>query len=223
MKWEHTLAVAQALGEKPICRAKELYRPAGSRASAYRVIHKLEELGLAAETQQRGYFTIRSSVLQPYNVWVHLVPSLRALKQARYFGRLYDESDVEFAREMLKGTVTLDYGAYELTKLQEPHTFFVYSAEPRKAVATLVSARFTEAAEGRVAILPCERGRGADLENEIQRLYLDCLAYGGKGTLDAIAIELLHGDRLKIRGEFPVDLVLRVKEELQERNSRASG
>ena len=220
MKWEHTLAVVQALGEKQVCRAKELYRPAGSRASAYRVIHKLEELGLVAETEQRGFFTIRSSVLQPYNVWVHLVPSLLALKQARYFGRVYDESDVKFARRSLKGMVTLDYRAHELTKLQEPRTFFIYAEEPRKAVAALVSARFREAAEGRVAILSGEE-RGAGFENEIQRVYLDCLAFGGRSTLDAIAIELLYNDRLFVKGEFPVDLVLRVREELQSRGSRA--
>ena len=213
MKWEHTLAVVQALGEKQACSAKELYGPAGSRASAYRVIHKLEELGLAAETERRGFFTIRSSVLQPYNVWVHLIPSLRALKQARYFGRLYDESDIDFARKSLKGMVTLDYRAYELTKLQEPHTFFIYAEEPRRAAATLESARFREVPEGRVAILPREHNRSA-FENEIQRVYLDCLAYGGRGTFDAVAIELLHSDRLSVKGEFPVGLVLRVRKEL---------
>jgi hypothetical protein len=216
MKWEHTLAVVQALGEKPVCRAKELYGPAGSRASAYRVIHKLEELGLAAATPQRGFFTIRSSVQQPYNVWLRLIPSLRGLKQARYFGRVYDESDVEFAKKSLKGVVTLDYRAYELTKLREPRTFFIYLTEPRKAVATLVSARFRETAEGRVAILPREERNGG-FENEIQRVYLDCLAFGGKCTLDAIAIELLYGDKLSVRGEFPVDLVLKVRAQLQSR------
>jgi hypothetical protein len=61
-----------------------------------------------------------------------------------------------------------------------------------------------------VAILPKEGGFG----NEIQRVYLDCLAFGGRSALDAVAIELLHGDQLSIRGEFPTDLVLKVREDL---------
>ena len=130
MKWERSLAVAQALSAKPICRASELYGPAGSRASAYRAIHKLEELGLVTETLQRGYFSIKSAVLQPYPVWL-LTPSLRALKQARYFGRFYNESDVHLGRRKLKGVVTLDYRAYELTKLQQPRTFYIYVKDTR--------------------------------------------------------------------------------------------
>jgi hypothetical protein len=61
-----------------------------------------------------------------------------------------------------------------------------------------------------VAILPKEGG----FENEIQRVYLDCLAFGGRSTLDAVAIELLHADQLSVRGEFPTDLVLKVREDL---------
>jgi hypothetical protein len=213
MKWEHSLAVVQALGEKPVYRARELYGPAGSRASAYRVIHKLEDVGLAAETQRRGYFTIRSSVLQPYQVWLRLMPSLRAIKQARHFARTYDEGDVDTARKLLKGVVTLDYRAYELTRLQAPRTFFIYVAEPRRAAKVLSSQEFIENDEGRVAILPMEGG----FKNDIQRVYLDCLAFGGRSTLDAIAIELLYGEKLNVRGEFPVDLVVKVEEQLPSR------
>ena len=32
--------------------------------------------------------------------------------------------------------------------------------------------------------------------------------------MDAIAIELRYGNRLAVRGEFPVDLVTKVEEEL---------
>jgi len=209
---EPSLAVVQALGQKPVYRASELFGPAGSRATAYRFIRRLQELGLAAETQRRGHFTVRSSAFQPYQTLLHLLPSLRALKQARYFGRAYDESDVNYARRTLRGMVTLDYRAYELTRFQMPRTFFVYAEDPDQQAKSLRSAGFSEGSKGRVAILPKDEDGG--FENEIQRVYLDCLAFGGRSTLDAIAIELLHGDRLSVRGEFPTDLVLKVREDL---------
>jgi hypothetical protein len=145
-----------------------------------------------------------------------------SVKRARYFGKARDENDVDLARKSLKGMVTLDYRAYELTKLQAPRTFFIYVAEPHRAVKILASMGFSEGEGGRVAVLPRERECGGCLKNEIQRVYLDCLAYGGRNTLDAIAIELLYGDKLTVRGEFPVDLVLKVREELSGRNPRAS-
>lgn len=211
MKVEPALAVVQSLGQKPVYHASEFFGPAGSKATAYRAIRRLQDLGFAAQTQRRGYFTIRSSAFQPYQTWIHLLPSLRVLKEARYFGKAYDESDVNFARRSLSGLVTLDYRAYELTKLQTPHTFFIYVEEPDKEAQLLRSSGFSEGTKGRVAILAKEK---AGFENEIQRVYLDCLAFGGRSTLDAIAIELLYGDQLAIRGEFPADLVLKVREEL---------
>lgn len=199
------------MGQKPIYHASELFGPAGSRATAYRFIRRLQELGFVSETQRRGYFTVRSSAFQPYQTWLHLLPSLRAVKQARYFGRAYDESDVNYARRSLSGMITLDYRAYELTRFQTPHTFFIYVGDPDHQAKSLRSAGFSEGSKGRVAILPRE---DSGFENEIQRVYLDCLAFGGRSTLDAIAIELLHGDQLSVRGEFPTDLVLKVREDL---------
>lgn len=209
MKIGPSLAIVQALGQKAIYHASELFGPAGSRATAYRIIHGLQELGFA-ESQKRGYFTIKSSVFQPYQTWFNLLPSLRALKQARYFGRAYDESDVNYARRLLRGTVTLDYRAYELTQLQIPHTFFIYVENPNRVAEDLIGNGFSEGKKGRVAILPME----GDFKNEIQRLYLDCLASGGRSVLDAIALDILFGDQLSVRGEFPTELVMKVKEDL---------
>jgi len=211
VKIEPALAVVQSLGQKPVYHASEFFEPAGSKATAYRVIRRLQELGLAAETKKRGYFTVRSSAFQPYQTWPHLLPSLSALRQARYFGRSYDESDVNNAKRVLSGIVTLDYRAYELTKLQTPRIFFIYVDNQDKGAELLRSRGFSEGTRGRVAILPRER---SVFWNEIQRVYLDCLAFGGRSTLDAIAIELLYADRLSVKGEFPADLVLKVKEEL---------
>jgi hypothetical protein len=210
VKVEPSLAVVQSLGQKPVYRTSEFFGPAGSRATAYRFIRRLQELGFVSATQRRGYFTVRSSAFQPYQTWPHLLPSLRALKQARYFGRAYDESDVNYARRSLSGMVTLDYRAYELTQFQTPRTFSIYAEDPDQQAQSLRFAGFSEGTKGRVAILPKEGGFG----NEIQRVYLDCLAFGGRSALDAVAIELLHGDQLSIRGEFPTDLVLKVREDL---------
>jgi hypothetical protein len=146
-------------------------------------------------------------------MWPHLLPSLSALKLARYFGRSYDESDVNNAKKLLIGLVTLDYRAFELTELQLPHTFFVYLSDQGSGAELLRSNAFSEGSNGRVAILPRAR-EDRSFENEIQRVYLDCLAFGGRSTLDAIAIELLYGDQFTVKGEFPAELVLKVREEL---------
>ncbi len=209
-----SLVAAQSLPLKPVYHISELFEPAGSRATAYRLVHELQELGFAEETRRRGYFTIKSSIFQPYRIWAHLMPSLHALKQARYFGRAYDESDVNYARRSLKGVVTLDYRAYELTELQTPHTFFIYVEDSNQVAKALTEQRFSEGKRGRVAILQ----GGGDFRDEIQRVYLDSLASGGRGILDAIAIELLYGDRLSVKGEFPAELVMKVKEELPPRS-----
>jgi hypothetical protein len=206
-----SLTLVQVLGQRPVYHVSELFETAGSRATAYRLLSKLRELGFASETRKRGYFTLRSSVFQPYRLWPNLLPSLRAFKQARYFGRAYDDSDVNLARRLLKGLVTLDYRAYELTHFQTPHTFFVYVEDADRQAELLEQAGFSEGSKGRVAILPKE---GDNFDHEIQRVYLDCLAFGGRSTLDAIAIELLHGDKLSIKGEFPIEPVMKVRDDL---------
>lgn len=209
MEIEPALTIVQTLGKKPVYHISELYEPAGSRPTAYRIMNKLQELGFA-EPVRRGYFTLRTSISQSYGIWPHLVPSLRALKQARYFGRTYNESDITFVRKILSGIETLDYRAYELTQLQTPHTFFIYVENPSQVAEELRIRGFSEGRRGRVAILPKE----GEFKNELQRVYLDCLAFGGRSILDAIAIDLLYGNQLEIKGEFPVELVEKVREEL---------
>lgn len=208
MRIEPALTIVQTLGEKAVYHISELYKPAGSRATAYRIINELQELGFA-EPVRRGYFTLRSSIFQSYRIWPHLVPSLDALRRARYFGRTYNETDVTFVRKMLSGVETLDYRAYELTRLQTPYTFFIYVENPDQVAEELRKRGFSEGRKGRVAILP-----KSEIKNELQRVYLDCLAFGGRSTLDAIAIELLYGNQLEIKGEFPIELVEKVREEL---------
>ena len=210
------LAMAQAIGEKPVYRIDDLLQIAGSRATAYRTLSELRQAGFAEQAKE-GYFTIRSSLFQPYYLWEHLRPSLDGLRQARYYGRSYNENDIRVARQVLAGTLTLDYRAYELTGLQEPYLLFMYVDDLDSASDILREHRFWEGKRGRVAILP----RTRSLRNELQRVYLDCIAYGGRSTLDAIAIEILFGEKLdpKIRGVFRLEDVLKVKEELATRES----
>ncbi len=211
MKINPALTIAQTLDPKPLNHISELYGRARSRATAYRIMNSLERLGFL-ERKGGGYFTVRDSLFQPYHVWEHLVPSLQSLSQVRYFGKTYKRSDATLASELLKGMVTLDYRAYELTRLQTPGRLFIYVDDLDKAAARLTAAGFSEGEKGKVAILPAL----GDFENEIQRVYLDCLAFGGRSSLDAIAIELKHGNRLAKRGAFPAHLVAKVSEDLAE-------
>lgn len=212
------LAAAQAMGEKPVYRIEDLMQVTGSRATAYRALAELRQVGFAEQARD-GYFTIRSSLFQPFGVWRHLAPSLSALKHARRFGRSYNETDVKRASEMLRGTVTLDYRAHELTGLQEPHVYFAYVDDLDLAAGTLREHGFREGARGRVVLLPFV----GSSRNGIQRVYLDCVAFGGRSTLDAIAIEILRGDALDpgVRGVFKSGDVLKVKEGLASHGPRA--
>jgi hypothetical protein len=205
------LTIAQTIEEKPVYHINELSKITKSRATAYRILGKLREAGFA-ERVREGYFTIRSCLFQPFGLWPKLLPSLQALKQARFFGLSYNENDVRLARRLLTGVITLDYRAFELTKFQSPHLFFIYVDDTDQAAKTLIEHKFSEGTRGRVAIIP----KIGEVENEIQRVYLDCIAYGGRSLLDAIAFEVLHNESLDshIRGVFKAEDVLKVREEI---------
>src|SRR5437899_12471045 len=118
------LAIAQTMGEKPVYHMNDLSKITESRATAYRILSRLREAGFAEQVRE-GYFTFRSSLFQPFYLWSNLLPSLQALKQARSFGLSYTENDVRLARHVSKGIVTLDYRAYEITRLQSTHLFSI--------------------------------------------------------------------------------------------------
>lgn len=108
--------------------------------------------------------------------------------------------------------MTLDYRSYELTGLQTPEKLFLYVGDQDSAANALKSDYdFSEGPRGKIAILP---RLGGFFDNEIQRVYLDSLAAGGRNLLDAVAIELRYPDRLQIKGLFQVDLVEKVREDL---------
>lgn len=206
------LAAAQTLGERPVFTLNQLAEVTGSRATAYRGLARLRDAGFARQLKG-GFFVLRSSFFQPYSLWNSLLPSLQALKQARYFGRSYNVHDFKLARQILKGFVTLDHRAYDLTGLQPPYTLSMYVDPLDAAVSAFRRHGFYEGTRGKVILLP----RIGSFNNELQRVYLDCLAYGGRSTLDAIAIEILYGDKLdpRARGMFRSEDVLKVRDELR--------
>ena len=212
MEIQPHLVAAQHLDQSnPVHSTRELAAIVGSIPTAQRYLRQLENLGFATNLG-RGHFTLRSSLFQPYSLWPFLLPSLQSSKKARYFGKSYNESDVHLVRRNFPGEmVTLDYRAYELTGLQTPEKLFLYVGDQDAAAKELEDEEFSEGTKGRIVILP----RIGNFDNEIQRVYLDCLAAGGRSLLDAVAIEILYPDRLQqARGLFPVDLVEKVRDDL---------
>src|SRR5438445_3507651 len=143
------LTIAQTIGQRPVYHMNDLSKITGSRSTAYRILSRLQEAGFAEHVRE-GYFTLRSSLFQPFNLWQNLLPSLQALKQARFFGLSYNENDVRLARQILKGMITLDYRAYEITRLQSPHLFFIYVDKPDKAANRLIDIKLSVICIGRV-------------------------------------------------------------------------
>lgn len=201
---------AQRLDSKPVYTIEDAILVAGSAKTAYRRLNDLKALGLAK--YRRGRFILKSSVVsQPANVIEKLLPSLAALSKARRFGRNYNDSDIRFAMKNIADKfVTLDYKAYEITKFQTPLDLYLYVQDVDKVARFLKEKGFREGRNGRVILLP----KMGDFTNEIERVYLDCIANGERSTLDAIAIELLYEDKLSTRGLFPVQQVKKVQEDL---------
>ena len=184
---------------------------AGSIPTAYRRLRLLESIGLA--TVRRGQFQINRAILQPTHVLERLVPSLLALKTARRFGRKYHVSDINFLKNNLpeNSFITLDYRAWELTEYQLPQDLYVYVDDIDKVSNFLKSKGFSHGNSGHIVLLQKQYGS----KNTIEQVYLDCIAKGGRNILDAITIELKHGDKLSIKGKFSIDDILKVQDDMQ--------
>jgi predicted lactoylglutathione lyase len=105
--------------------------------------------------------------------------------------------------------VTLDFKAWELTKFQEPSDLFVY-VDGNDFADYLKESGFSEGTRGHVVLLPISK----NIENEIEQVYFDSIAKGGRAVLDAIALELLYPDKIRHKGQFPVEYVTKVQEEM---------
>jgi len=51
-------------------------------------------------------------------------------------------------------------------------------------------------------------------DNKVKRVFLDCLANGGRSVLDAVAIQLLYGDSIDVKARFPIEMVIKVQDDL---------
>ena len=211
-KAKSAIIFAQELPPSPIYNLKNLENIVNlsARTIKRRLAH-LENLGLA--DYNRGKFSIKREVIsQPYFVLQNILPSLMALKKARRFGRHYKPTDVNFMKKHLpKGSViTLDYKAYELTKFQTPLDLFVYVDDVEKVSKFLKSYGFSEGKRGNVVLLP----KTGSFEDSVERIFLDCVANGGRSFLNAAAIMLTHKDMIKTKVRFTWDTILKIQEDL---------
>lgn len=133
-------------------------------------------------------------------------------QKARRFGRHYKPTDVNFMKKHLpKGSIiTLDHKAHELTKFQTPLSLYVYVDDVENASQLLKNHGFREGKRGNIVLLP----KIGSFENPIERVFLDCVANGGRSFLDAAAIMLTHRNMVKTRVRFAGDTILKVQEDL---------
>ncbi len=211
-KAKDAIGFAQELPPSPVYDLKSLKDASGlSARTIRRRLIRLEELGLA--DCNRGTFTIKREVVsQPYLVLQSIVSSLMSLKKARRFGRHYKPTDVNFMKKHLPNgsIITLDHRAHELTRFQTPLDLHVYVDNVEDVSKLLKSHGFREGKRGSVVLLP----KIGSFENLIERVFLDCVANGGRSFLDAAAIMLTHKDVVKIRVRFAGDTIWKVQEDL---------
>ncbi len=211
-KVKDAIRFAQELPPSPIYDLKNLGNTVSvSARTVKRRLVFLEELGLAE--YNRGKFTIKREVVsQPYTVLQNIIPSLMSLKKARRFGRHYKPTDVNFMKKHLpKGAIiTLDHNAHELTKFQTPLNLHVYVDNVEKVAKLLKNHGFREGKRGSVVLLP----KIGSFENLVERVFLDCVANGGRSFLDAAAIMLTHKDTIKTRVRFAGGTILKVQDDL---------
>ncbi len=209
------LLFAQELPPRPVYTLKNLKSIDESTKTAHRRIKSLLPLGLA--TYNRGKFSIKKEVVsQPLNVLKKLIPSLMSLKQARRFGRSYNNADINFVsnHKPESAMITLDYQAWSMTKFQFPRDLFVYVDDVEKVATFLKENNFSEGKKGRVVLLP----KIGSLNNKVERVFLDCLANGGRSVLDAVAIQLLYSDTIDVKARFPIETIIKVQDDLPKEN-----
>ncbi len=209
-RYKDALQFAQGLPPRPIYKVKEVAKCVHERTVRRRV-KKLTEIGLAK--YNRGQFTIKREVIaQPLIILEKLIPSFAAFMQARRFGKYYRQSDIDFMMKNLpkKSMITLDYSAHKMTKFQSAHDLYVYVDDVEKTVQFLKENNFREGTKGSIIILP----KIGSFENLTERVFLDCVAKGGRSMMDAIAIQLKHRDKITIKARFTIDMLLKVQEDL---------
>ena len=161
----------------------------------------------------RGRFTIKQEVIaQPISVLEKLMPSFTAFMKARRFGKSYRLSDINFMIKNLpkNAIITLDYSAHKMTNFQSVQDLYLYVDDIEETVQFLKNNNFREGTKGSIVILP----KIGSFENLIERVFLDCIAKGGRSMMDAIAIQLKYKDEINIKARFTTDMLLKVQEDL---------
>jgi len=203
---------AQRLPPRPVYSIKNLGESFfGSTKTAHRRIKLLEFWGLA--TYKRGKFQIKREVVtQPLSIFKKLFSSLESLKNSRRFGRSYNNADINFVLNSLHDSsiVTLDHRAWDLTKYQFPNDLFIYVDDIEKTTNFLKKEGLSEGNKGHVVIL----AKTGSFDNEIERVYLDCIANGGRSIMDAIALQLRYPEKISIKARFPIELMRKVQQDL---------
>lgn len=209
-RYKDALLFAQELQPRPIYKVKDVAKNVHER-TVRRRIKKLTEIGLAQ--YHRGQFTIKQEVIaQPINVLEKLVPSFTAFMQARRFGKSYGLSDNNFMIKNLpkNAIITLDYSAHKMTNFQSVQDLYLYVDDIEETVQFLKNNNFREGTKGSIVILP----KIGSFENLIERVFLDCIAKGGRSMMDAIAIQLKYKDEINTQARFTTDMLLKVQEDL---------
>lgn len=209
-RYKDALLFAQELQPRPIYKVKDVAKNVHER-TVRRRIKKLTEIGLAQ--YNRGQFTIKEEVIaQPISVLEKLVPSFTAFMQARRFGKTYGLSDNNFMIKNLpkNAIITLDYSAHKMTNFQSVQNLYLYVDDIEETVQFLKNNNFREGTKGSVVILP----KIGSFENLTERVFLDCVAKGGRSMMDAIAIQLKYKDEINIKARFTTDMLLKVQEDL---------
>lgn len=209
-RYKDALLFAQELQPRPIYKVKDVAKNVHER-TVRRRIKKLTEIGLAQ--YNRGQFTIKEEVIaQPISVLEKLVPSFTAFMQARRFGKTYGLSDNNFMIKNLPKNViiTLDYFAHKMTNFQSAQDLYLYVDDIEETVQFLKNNNFREGTKGSIVILP----KIGSFENLTERVFLDCIAKGGRSMMDAIAIQLKYKDEINIKARFTTDMLLKVQEDL---------
>ena len=170
-----------------------------SEATARSMVDELAKVGLA-ERWSDSFAVRHDAVCHPIEVLKAIRPSLLALARAKRFARRRNGSDLTFARRHLPpgSFVTLDYPLARLTDYQTAWNYYVCVDDPDAFASLLGDNGFQEDKLGRVVVVP-KIGR---FDNKKERLFLDCLADGGRGYCDAIALLMLRLRASPVRAAF---------------------
>lgn len=152
----------------------------------------LDDAGLVESAEDPGYVVFKSCA------WAYddsklelLLPSLYSLRHRRDY--LGDPDRVEGV--LPKGTlVTLTRGAFDLVgKDARGEDLYFYLLKPNEFVKELGGREREANADAKVHVLE----PAGNLDDKIWRVYLDCIAAGGRGPQAAAFLEILMPEKIK--------------------------